>query len=250
MTKIQAVASQKGGVGKTTTCVNLAYAYCMAGHRTLLVDLDPQANATSGLSGEPVASPPMKMLGSDPSSWPTIITHTSFENLDLAPSAINIDYSPLVSQFSPAKVESIRNELLRLEYDHVVIDCPPAAGPIPLMALQLADDVLIPVQCEYYAMEGLSQMLPMVDRVRSSRERPLELAGILLTMFEYELDLSRDVSREVKSYFPEETLETVIPRDVALAECSSHGKPIMEYDLRSVGAWSYLRLAKELLSGH
>ena len=133
-------------------------------------------------------------------------------------------------------------------YEYVLLDCPPSLGLIPLLALQLADSVLIPVQCEYYAMEGLSRILPVIEQVQHSRERDLEIEGFLLTMYCEDLELSQEVLGEVRKYFPENTLKTVIPRDVSLAEATSHGTPICEYELRSRGSWAYLNLAKEIMT--
>lgn len=251
MTKSIAVASQKGGVGKTTTSVNLALGLSLAGKRTLLIDLDPQANATSGIGQEPTQRCPFVGLGKDPSKWAEFVVETRFQDLYLVPPVLSYDYGPEIRKIHPERIREIRDELLSLEpiFDFVIMDCPPAAGPVPTLALQLADAVLIPVQAEYYAMEGLSQMLPRIDQVRDDREDPLELAGILLTLFDPTLQLSNEVRSEVLGYFPDDTLSTVIPRDVALAESASFGQPILEYNPRAVGAWAYLNLTKEILDG-
>ena len=176
---------------------------------------------------------------------------TRFEGLWLVASCVNRDYSPIAAQLDPARITQLRESLIRHSpaMDYVILDCPPAAGPIPLLALQLADSVLIPVQCEYYAMEGLSQMLPTIEKVRAARSRPLALQGILLTMFDPALELAQEVVREVRSYFPDQTLPGLVPRDVVLAESKSFGKPVFVYDPRSKGSWSYIQLTKELLNG-
>lgn len=251
MTKSIAVASQKGGVGKTTTAINLALGLSLAGKRTLLIDLDPQANATSGLGAEPTDRCPFVALGQNPTRWPEHVNETRFADLYLVPPVLSYDYGPEIRKIHPEQVRAIRNELVSLqpEFDFVIMDCPPAAGPVPTLALQLADAVLIPVQAEYFAMEGLSQMLPRIDQVREERDDPLELEGILLTLFDPALELSNEVRAEVRGYFPDHTLATVIPRDVALAESASFGQPILEYNPRAVGAWAYLNLTKEILDG-
>ncbi len=251
MTQIVAVASQKGGVGKTTTAVNLAYGLSLAGHRTALVDLDPQANATSGVGGTAASRAPIELLSENADAWSQILQPTRFEGLWLVASRVNHDYSPVAAQLDPVRIAELRDSLLghNPAMDYAILDCPPAAGPIPLLALQLADSVLIPVQCEYYAMEGLSQMLPSIEKVRAARTRPLNLQGILLTMFDPALELALEVSQEVRAYFPNETLPGAVPRDVALAESSSYGTPVFEYDPRSRGSWSYLQLTKDLLNG-
>lgn len=249
MTTTMAVANQKGGVGKTTTAVSLSAYLQHARRRVLLVDLDPQANATSGVGASPEASSPLRTILERPADLKRSIISTPEPDLDLLPSGPGI-HGTLSTPPAPSRVQELRRGIHSIDppYDYVILDCPPSSGPLSIFALLLADSVLIPVQCEYYAMEGLSQMLPLIEEVQDRRGSPLAIAGLLLTMFSGELDLSREVESEVRSFFPDLTLRTVIPRDVALAEASSHGLPICEYAPRSRGAWAYLNLAKEIIA--
>jgi chromosome partitioning protein len=244
-----AIASQKGGVGKTTTAINLCAYLAGAGRRVLLIDLDPQGNATSGLSVPAPAKSPIRDLWQGNTTWTSAATPTGFEGLSVVPSppnaAIPVDPSELRSPRGP----ELRAQLDQISpgWEYVVLDCPPSVGPLTSLALQWADSVLVPVQCEYFAMEGLAQMLQVIEQAERSRSRRLELEGILLTLFSPELELAIEVVHEVRKHFPQDVLETIIPRDVALAEATSHGEPICRYAPRSRGAWAYLNLAKEIL---
>lgn len=248
MTRIIAIANQKGGVGKTTTAINLAAFLQNASRRTLLMDFDPQANATSGIGAELPERSPLSKIAADPDTLPSLLEDTYAPNLRLLPS--RPDFEPLRSdELVQDRIQRFRANLQdsSLGLDYVIIDCPPALGPVSLLALQLADSVLIPVQAEYYPMEGLSQMVPLIEGMKT-QGRALQIEGLLLTMFSADLQLSHDVLAEVHKFFPEKTFQTVIPRDVALAESTSHAKPIWEYDIRSSGSWAYLNLTREVLS--
>jgi len=249
LTRIVAIASQKGGVGKTTTAINLASYLALAGRRVLLIDLDPQANATSGLSVPHPTDPPLKTLLSGKTSWSSLAEKTSIARLNCLPTAVNIEQPITEEDLRSPGLSLFRSSLREPEHrlDEVILDCPPSLGPVTRLALHLADSVLVPVQCEYFAMEGLAQMLELVRQAEQARTTPIAIEGLLLTLFAPELDLAHEVAEEVRRYFPRETLETLIPRDPALAEASSHGAPICLYDRRSVGAWAYLNLAKEIL---
>lgn len=250
MTRVIAIASQKGGVGKTTTALNLGAFLHQAGQRTLLVDLDPQANATSGIGAERPPGDLLVDLLSGSTTWQKGLQKTRLANLQVVSCFPDAETVIEIDDVDSARVAVLHDALVNLPalYDFVILDCPPSFGALALLALQLADSVLIPVQCEYYAMEGLSQILPMIERIAGSRQRGLEIEGLLLTMFSEELDLSHEVAKEVRGYFPDKTLQTIIPRDVHLAEASSHGLTVGEYNLRSRASWAYLNLAKEIMS--
>ena len=249
MTKVIAVVSHKGGVGKTTTAINLSAFFHHAGKLTLLVDLDPQANATSGVGVKRSTGNQLRALLRNEGSWENCVVPTPLRNLSLVPSFSDPHECQSLDNVDSALLQELRDGLNQQSppFDYVIIDCPPAFGELDLVAIQLADSILIPVQCEYYAMEGLSQILPLIERVARSRPRSLEIEGLLLTMFCANLELSHEVAQEVREHFPDQTFAAIIPRDVALAEATSHGLPICHYDLRSRGAWAYLKLAKEIL---
>lgn len=248
MTRTIAVANQKGGVGKTTTAVNVAAFLQRAGRAALLVDLDPQANATSGVGCQVPATSPIQAALENPKQLASLLEPTYARNLFLLPGSGMLGQQITDKHLQGA--QALRNQFSEIEpnLDYAIIDCPPAMSTLSLLALQLADSVIIPVQSEYYAMEGLSQIVPLIEGIpRGSREK-LEIEGLLVTMYCDELELAREVYAEVCKYFPNKVFKTVIPRDVALAEASSHGRPIVDYDLRSRGSWAYLNLTKEILS--
>ena len=248
MTQVLAIASQKGGVGKTTTAVNLGSYLAQAGHETLIIDLDPQGNATSGLSVRSPVPTPLSDLWGGQSKWQKLAAPTAIPSLALFPGPARSGEPLEGFSLRSARIADLRAELDAASWDHVIIDSPPSLGPLTSLSLAWADAVLVPVQCEYFAMEGLTQMLELVDRANQGRSKPLEILGILLTLFSETHQLSVEVATEVRKYFPREVLETIIPRDIALAEATSHGEPVCRYAPRSRGAWAYLNLAKEILA--
>jgi chromosome partitioning protein len=244
---ILALANQKGGVGKTTTAVNVAACLAEAGARTLVVDLDPQANATSGLGERANGTSSYDLLDGAPLE--DIVHHTRFENLDVVPSrpelagaAVELSAHGDGESFLSGALEPARES-----YSYVFVDCPPSLGPLTVNGLAAADRVLVPVQCEYYALEGLAQLLHSVELVRARLNPRLALAGMLLTMVDGRTRLAADVASEVRRHFGELVFDAVVPRSVRLAEAPSHGLPITAYDPASAGADAYYRVASELV---
>ena len=250
--RIIAIANQKGGVGKTTTAVNLAVALAQSGQRILLIDLDPQGNATSGLTPEPVkpGATSGTIYESLVSRRPlTQIVRESRPSLYLAPSSTDLVGAEIELATIAGRERRLKAELEGEsdKYNYVLIDTPPSLGLLTLNALVAADSVLVPMQCEYYALEGLSSLLATIRRVNAALNPQLELMGVVLTMFDPRNRLSHEISLEVNKHFPERVFQSVIPRNVRISESPSHGLAVLEYDPKSVGAEAYRLLALELL---
>jgi chromosome partitioning protein len=248
VTRIIAIANQKGGVGKTTSAINIGAALATCGKSVLLIDLDPQANATSGVSVEAEGATIYECL-IERALINSAILPTCIHGLSIIPSkgdlvGAEIEVSNLADRESILK--TIVGEIQA--HDFVIIDCPPAFGLLTINALVAASALIVPVQCEYYAMEGLGRLMGNIDRIRDSFNPDLDLEGILLTMYDSRINLSRQVQDEIRGFFNEKVFQAVIPRNVALAEAPSHGKPVLSYNATSSGAQAYLDLAKEILA--
>ena len=251
MSKVIAVANQKGGVGKTTTAVNLAACLSAAEKHTLLIDIDPQANATSGYG--------VTLSDSDPSIYEVLVAdfpvqevlrETEIPFLKLIPSHVRLTGAEIEMVGMISRERRLQSVLtaLRDDYEYILIDCPPSLSLLTLNTLTAADSILIPIQCEYYALEGLGKLLHTIKLIQKDLNPGLEIEGVLLTMYDSRLNLSRQVADEAKSYFGEKVFHTAITRNVKLGEAPSFGKPIILYDVMSSGAQSYLKLAGEVIS--
>ena len=249
MGKIVSVANQKGGVGKTTTAVNLSTLLAKKGKKILLIDTDPQGNATSGLGIEKNVELSTYDLLITEAKAKDVIQDTPIKNLDISPSNINLAGAEvqLVSMMSREQRMKEKLEEVKDEYDYIIIDCPPSLGLITLNAFTASDSVLIPVQCEYFALEGLGQLLNTVELVRKHLNKNLYIEGALLTMYDIRTNLANQVVREVKKFFQNKVYKTVIPRNVRVSEAPSYGMPISVYDPKSKGARSYEKFTREFL---
>jgi len=252
--KVIAVANQKGGVGKTTTAINLATSLALSGHRVLLVDVDPQGNLTSGVGrkGERAEAGTIyeALLTDAPPEG--FVLSTQVENLSLIPADRDLTGAEIELVSVPAREHRLRRVLdpLRAQFDLIFIDCPPSLGLLTLNALVAADAVLIPLHCEYFALEGLADLVGTMRRVRGSLNPSLDIEGVLLTMYDDRTNLGQLVARDVREFFKDKVFNTIIPRNVRLGEAPSHGMPAVLYDARSRGAAAYVALAKEMLARH
>lgn len=249
MSRIVALANQKGGVGKTTTAINLGAAVAACERRVLLVDLDPQSNATSGMGlskNDPNSIYPIIVQGAD---IRPAIRDTELPTMKILPSSVDL----VAAEVELADMERREFRLadalapIRDEYDYILVDCPPSLGLLTLNGLVVADSVLVPLQCEYFALEGISQLLNTIERVQQGLNPKLEVEGIALTMYDDRVNLSRQVAEDIRNFFSDKVYKTVIPRNVRLGEAPSFGKPILLYDIRSRGSEAYIQLAQEFI---
>ena len=253
MAKIIAVVNQKGGVGKTTTAINLTAALGMKGKKCLIVDIDPQGNSTSGFG--------ISKRGIDVSSYDVLIGNadaedavikTKFENVSIIPSNINLSGAEVELVDFDEREKRLRKTLTLLSpsYDYILLDCPPSLGMLTINALCAADSVLVPIQCEYYALEGLSQLMNTVRQIKRIHNPHIDIEGVLLTMYDGRLNLTQQVVAEIKRFFPKKVFASVIPRSVRLSDAPSYGEPIGYYDKRSKGAKAYDDLAQEIIKNN
>jgi chromosome partitioning protein len=252
--RVVAVANQKGGVGKTTTAINLATSLALSGQRVLLVDVDPQGNLTSGVGLKGGRAPggtiyEALMTDADPAAF---LLESQVQNLSVIPADRNLTGAEIELVSMPQREHRLRRLLqpLRARFDLIVVDCPPSLGLLTLNALVAADAVLIPLHCEYFALEGLADLVATMRRVRGGLNPALDIEGVLLTMYDDRTNLGQLVARDVREFFREKVFETVIPRNVRLGEAPSHGLPAVIYDAKSRGAAAYVALAQEMIARH
>ncbi|HUA62154.1 MAG TPA: ParA family protein [Verrucomicrobiae bacterium] len=250
MSRVFAITNQKGGVGKTTTAINLAASLAANDLKILVIDSDPQGNATTGLGITKDPDRPSLydvLLGDAPPQ--EAIVPTEFDGLSIITADKNLVGANLELVAIDRREQRLRDRLapIRQDYHFILVDCPPALDLLTLNALLAADAVLVPIQCEFFALEGISELMDTIRRIRESFKHPLEIAGILLTMFDDRTNLTRQVANDLKEFFGDQVFHTVIPRSIRIAEAPSFGKPILAYDPRSKGAESYIQLAKEIL---
>lgn len=252
MARVIAVCNQKGGVGKTCSSQNLSAYLAIEGKKTLLIDIDPQSNATSGIGiDKHSVKHSIYDVLHEHKSLESIILPTQIENLFIAPSGLNLTGAEveLVNAMSREYRLKKAVEKTKDQFDFIIIDCPPSLGLLTVNALTAADSVIIPVQCEYYALEGLSQLMNTVNLIRDNLNNALEVEGVLMTMADYRTNLTREVIDEVKKFFGDKVYETIVPRSIKLTEAPGFGKPIALYDPNSAGAGAYSNLAKEVIGG-
>ena len=250
MPKTVALANQKGGVGKTTTAINLGASVAACERRVLIVDLDPQANATSGVGLSKTEDASMYAVLAGEVTLRDVVRPTDLPTLFIAPSSVDLVGAEVELRDGADREFRLRLaiEPIRADYDYILIDSPPSLGLLTVNGLVAADSVLVPMQCEYFAMEGLSQLMTTVERVRESLNPQLEIEGIALTMYDDRVNLARQVAEEVRNHFGDKVYKTVVPRNVRLGEAPSFGKPIILYDIRSRGSEAYVNLAKEFIA--
>ncbi|MEI8216122.1 MAG: AAA family ATPase [Eubacteriales bacterium] len=251
MGKAIAIFNQKGGVGKTTTNINLAACLALKGKKILIIDIDPQGNTTSGMgiNKKGLKNTMYEVLIDDDIKPQDAIMHTSIENLDIIPASVQLAGAEIELVQLEAREKRLKRslDLIKDSYDYIFIDCPPSLGLLTINSLTAVDSVLIPIQCEFYALEGVSQLMSTIELVKQNLNKNLEIQGVILSMFDGRTNLSIQVVEEVKKYFKEKVFTTVIPRNVRLAEAPSYGLPITAYDPKSKGAEAYLEFADEFL---
>jgi len=251
MTKVLAITNQKGGVGKTTTAVNLCTSIALYKSKTLLIDIDPQGNASTGIGLDKIKIKRCiydVLINQAPAK--EIILPTQVKNLDILPSTIQLAGAEIELVNYISRENKLKNAIKPIinDYNYIIIDCPPSLGLLTLNSLTAADAVIIPIQCEYYALEGIGQLLNTINLVRENLNSSLEIEGILLTMYDNRTNLSRDVAKEVQKYFTGKIFKAVVPRNVRVSEAPSYGKPVVLYDAKSKGAIAYKKLAREVIS--
>ncbi len=250
MAKIIAIMNQKGGVGKTTTAVNLSSCLAAAEHKTCLIDMDPQANSTSGIGLEKDIELSVYDVLLGNKSIHEVIQSTELGYLNIVPSSISLVGAEIELVNMISRESRLKSALTHVDndYEYIIIDCPPSLGILTINTLTASNSIIIPIQCEYYALEGLSQLVNTIELVKNNLNPSLKIEGVLLTMYDGRLNLSRQVSDEVRKYFNEKVYDTVISRNVRLSEAPSFGKPIILYDILSTGAENYMSLTKEVLA--